>query len=341
MRRRLWIAQATGRPASECAAALAEMGIEEAPALSRRLPHEISTGQAQRVLLAAALLRAPRLIVADEPSASLDGGSFAELVRWLRRLCEQSGTALLLATHDRRLLGELQAEVFACRDGVFEPGPTDATPWPVRPRGDGAEGAPVLAARGLGVRLGGRQVLQDIDLEIRRGEVVALLGESGSGKTTLARVLCGHRRPDAGGVQAPARKTAVQLLFQDALASMTPGRSLGGLLRETSGPGFDAAATAARLGLRDGQLQRTVAELSGGERRRAALLRALSVDPELLALDEPTVSLDRRAAVAVMATTFEVQRQRGLSLLLITHDEELAAASADRVLRLQGGRLCS
>ncbi len=328
--------EATGRTVAECVAALGEMGVDDAAGLLERLPGAISGGQAQRVLLAVAWLRRPVLLVADEPSASLDGDSFAEVRRRLERLREQTGTALLLASHDRRLLADA-ARVLVCEDGAFAEGRPKAMPWPRR-QGRGVAGDELLRLDDVHVRLGARAVLAGVSLRIARGEVVALVGESGAGKTTLARVLLGHRRPAVGQVQRP-RRGAVQMLYQDAAGSLTPGRSIRSLLEETAVPGVDVGALAHRLGLGEGALGRSVEGLSGGERRRAALLRAMAVRPELLVLDEPTASLDRTAALAVMDLILDLQREHGLALLLITHDEELAAAVADRTLRLQGGRL--
>jgi peptide/nickel transport system ATP-binding protein len=333
------IAQATFRSEADAAQALADLGVHDAAALCQRLPHQISGGQAQRVLLAIAFLRAPALVIADEPSASLDGGSYAELLAHLRRLIA-NGSAVLLATHDHRLLRDLAADVYAAQDGRFVPGNAQELSWPIRPEGHGLGSVPVLAAHGVRVAFGSRTVLDGVDFELRRGEIVAVTGESGAGKTTLARVLAGHRTPDAGRVAGPGRATAVQLCCQDATGSMTPGRTLRSLVAEAKAPFFDLDRTAAALRLDPAVADRDAARMSGGERRRATLLRALAVQPDVLVLDEPTASLDRQAAVAVLESLLALQRSRGLALVLVTHDQDLAVAVAHRILAVQGGRLC-
>jgi peptide/nickel transport system ATP-binding protein len=334
------IAQATHRGADAAVQALRELGVDDAPAVAARLPHQISGGQAQRALLAVAFLRKPAVVVADEPSSSLDGGSYAELLVQMRRLID-GGSAVLMATHDHRLLVDLRANVFAVQDGRFLPGSPARAPWPRRQPGLGVGTVPVLAAHAIALAFGGRAVLDGVDFALCRGEVVAITGESGAGKTTFGRVLAGHLRPDRGRVDRPARRAAVQLLFQDALASLTPGRTLRSLLAEAQAPFFDVEATAGALQLPAGVLLRPALRMSGGERRRSALLRALAVQPDVLVLDEPTASLDREAAAAVLEVLLELQRERGLALVLITHDAELARAVADRVLAVQGGRLCA
>lgn len=333
------MAEATGCSPADIVAELERLGVDDAAALVRRRPHEISGGQAQRVLLAVAFLRRPQLVVADEPSASLDGGNFVELVERLRELQARHQTAVVMATHDHRLLTALSARVLGFADGRFLPASPLPAPWPLRGQGHGVGSQDVLAARDVHVRLGERTVLAGVDVGIRRGEIVALIGESGAGKSTLARVLTGHLRPTAGEVVRPPRANAVQLLFQDAPGTLTPGRTIASLLAEAQAPFFQALTTAGQIGLDAAHLARTGDGLSGGERRRAALLRVLAVQPDVVVLDEPTASLDRQTAVQVMQVLLEQQAQRGLALLLITHDEELARTVAHRVLRLQDGRI--
>jgi peptide/nickel transport system ATP-binding protein len=331
------IEQASDRPAAAGVAMLAELGVADAAQVAARRPHAISGGQAQRALLAIAFLRAPALVVADEPSASLGGNSYDELLAHLRALVA-SGSALLLATHDARLLHDLRATVYAWHDGAFVRGAPAPTPWP-RPAAEQL-GPAVLAARGVRHAFGARAVVDGVDFACRRGEVAAIVGESGAGKTTLLRILAGHLRPEAGVVERPARRSAVQLVGQDAFASLTPGRPLADLLAEAHAPGFDPVAGARAVGLPAAALASPRERLSGGERRRAALLRALAVAPDALLLDEPTDALDRDTARHVLDTLLAEQRRRGLALVVVTHDREFAAAVAHTVWLLQGGRLC-
>lgn len=332
------IAVATDKGADDIHAMLARLGVDDAAALCERQPHRISGGQAQRVLLAIAFLREPSVVIADEPSASLDGGSYAELITRLQELVG-NGSALLMATHDHRLLRDLDAQVYALQGDAFVRGNPDQEPWPAKPKED-VGSVPVLSAKGVTVAYGSRKVLDDVDFEQRRGEITALLGESGAGKTTLLRVLAGHLRPDRGTVERPERRSAVQLVCQDAFGSLTPRRRLDGMLAEASAPYFDAGAGASSVQLPEHLLSCTAAEMSGGERRRAALLRALAVQPDVLLLDEPTASLDRSSAAAVIDSLLTMQRSRALALVIATHDESLAAAITHRQLTVREGRLC-
>ncbi|MEM7198929.1 MAG: ATP-binding cassette domain-containing protein [Planctomycetota bacterium] len=333
------LAIASRRARVDVAQALADVGIAEPRLLMRRYPHQISGGQAQRCSLAAAMLRRPALLIADEPTAGLDDAIAKRVLDALAAVRRLHGTAVLVATHDHAVVRALAATpLHFTSGGVFVAGAPALPPWPSRERRAPTARA-VLRCYGLGRRIGGRHwILRDLDLTLAAGEVVAVVGPSGAGKTTLAKLLAQHLRPTTGKVERPAPRAAVQLLFQDAFASLTPGVPVGALVREVAVPGFDLDATAAQLHLTSAHLARPAAALSGGERRRAALLRALAVRPEILILDEPTASLDRATAVGVVALLLAVLQTSGAACVLITHDVGLAEACADRMIRLERGR---
>jgi peptide/nickel transport system ATP-binding protein len=332
------IAEATGQGRDECVRMLGWLGVVEPAAVAARVPAQVSGGQAQRALLAIAFLRQPTLCVVDEATAHLDEATAADVTARLQVL-QRNGCGVLLATHDARLADALGAAVLRCEDGVFAPRAAEPAVWPVRApvAGDAPD---VLVARDVTAGWRGEPVLQDCGLRVGRGEVVAVVGPSGCGKSTLLRALAGQLPLRAGAVERPSRRAAVQLVAQDAFASLTPGAPLRALLAEASSPGFDVVAAAAALALPAAALDRSREQLSGGERRRAALLRALAVQPEVLLLDEPTASLDRATAIQVVAAALQLRRERGTAIVLATHDLELAAAVADRVFALRGGKPC-
>ena len=133
--------------------------------------------------------------------------------------------------------------------------------------------------------------------------------------------------------------TTCTILYQDAFASLTPHLPIEAQIEEIAAEGFGLREETESLLLLAERLEELPGHLSGGERRRAALLRALAVQPKILILDEPTASLDRNTATAVVGTLLEIQRRRRTSMILITHDMELAETVADRVLVMKEGRL--
>jgi iron complex transport system ATP-binding protein len=209
----------------------------------------------------------------------------------------------------------------------------------------------------VGVRLGSREILRGVDLELAPGEVLALVGPNGAGKTTLLRVASGVLRPSAGRVllegqplsalsrRELARAVAVvpqelQIAFGFSVGEVVlMGRSphVGGLGFD-SGPDVEVARRALeRVGIAE-LADRSLLELSGGERQLALVARAFAQEPRLLLLDEPTAHLDLRHRLEVAALVREFARG-GRSALVVSHDLALAARSCDRMVLLAGGRV--
>ncbi|MEV7287487.1 ABC transporter ATP-binding protein [Streptomyces sp. NPDC093252] len=211
---------------------------------------------------------------------------------------------------------------------------------------------PLLGVEGVTVRLGGRAVLDAVDLAVAGHEVVCVLGPSGSGKSTLLRAVAGLQSLDAGRVRlegrdqsgVPAHRREIGLMFQDH--QLFPQRDVGGNV--AFGPRMRGAsrgeqrARVARLlelvGL-PGAAGRAVAELSGGEQQRVALARALAPDPRLLMLDEPLGQLDRSLRERLVGELRELFGRLGTTVLAVTHDQGEAFALADRVVVMRDGRI--
>jgi ABC-type lipoprotein export system ATPase subunit len=211
----------------------------------------------------------------------------------------------------------------------------------------GSESSPVIALRG-------------VSLEVRRGEPVALLGKSGSGKSTLLNLIGGLDRPTSGriiaggsdlarmtGEQLAAyRLTTVGMIFQaynlipsrTALENVELPMVLAGIPPAARRESATAALEAVGLG---GRLGHRPMELSGGEHQRVAIARALVNRPAILLADEPTGNLDSATAGEIMDLLLEHLRREGTTLIMVTHDEELARQAADRIVWLKDGRVLS
>lgn len=213
------------------------------------------------------------------------------------------------------------------------------------------EDRPVVEVRGLRSQFGSQVVHQDLDLDLRRGEILGVVGGSGAGKSVLLNTIIGLRIPQAGQIKvfgedlrraSGRRWIAIErrwgVLFQAGalFSNLTVKENVAAPLFEHSGlPRREiyelAELKVALVGLGPEALGRKPAELSGGMRKRAGLARALALDPELLFLDEPTAGLDPIAAAAFDELILDLQRSLRLSVMMITHDLDTLYTITDRV----------
>ena len=236
---------------------------------------------------------------------------------------------------------------------------TPAVPAPAAAQRDTGKPADdiVIRVKGLRNSFGDQQVHKDVNLEVRRGEILAVVGGSGTGKSVLMRSIIGLQTPDAGEIEVLGQNVAQLdgeaakdlrrrwgVLFQDGalFSSLTVAENIEAPMREFFHLDLElmneiASYKIAMVGLAPLAGPKYPSELSGGMRKRAGLARALALDPQLLFLDEPTAGLDPVGAAAFDALIKLMRDTLGLTVFLITHDLDTLYAICDRVAVLADG----
>lgn len=379
---------------------LEESGIRDAATRARQFPHQFSGGMRQRVLIATALAARPKLVIADEPTSALDVTVQRQILDNIAALTAERGTAVLLITHDLGVAADRAHRIIVMRGGqIVEEGSAAAvlgspqhsytqqliaaapglSPRRLRPslpaKSSTAENglvpsSPLVEAKSLRKvftlprTAGGARTLtavDDVSLEVNRGETLALVGESGSGKSTVARLLLRLDKPTSGSVEfdgvdlASVRgerlrqlRRRFQVVFQSPYASVDPRFSVEEIVAEplrafSEGSPIDRKRRVKEL-LEEVQLPsdyggRRPAELSGGQRQRVAIARALALKPELVVLDEAVSALDVSVQAQILKLLAELQVQESLSYLFISHDLAVVQQISDRVAVMKAGKL--
>ena len=217
---------------------------------------------------------------------------------------------------------------------------------------------PVIRVGALRKSFGAQVVLDGIDLEVRRGEMLTILGRSGTGKSVLLKLIIGLQQPDAGFIEIGGQEIAalpldrlneirkkLGFLFQQAALydSLTVEENVAfPLRRHTALPDGERRARARELLSHVGMerdLEKLPANISGGMKKRVGLARALALDPEVVLLDEPTAGLDPITAAEIIQLIQELRKAHEMSAVVVTHDLRSAEALADRVVLLNEGHI--
>lgn len=328
-------------------------------------PHTLSGGMAQRVAYAAATIGGARILIADEPSKGLDPAAL-DLLADLLASHVSGGGLLLTITHDLRLARRLGGDVLVMREAsAVEHGPAERVlvspshdytrrllgaepahwrfPWQRPPAADHAA-EPLIRAQDVSKSYGDRALFRDLTIDIRPGERWAVTGPSGAGKTTLGNALLRLTGVDRGSVthSTATRGGRLQKLYQDPTLSFPRRVPLAHGLRDVMrrhGVGEDRVRSMLEsVGLPAAILERLPGQVSGGELQRIAVVRAMLPRPVLIFADEATSRLDLATQQATMDIVMSEVADSGCSLLLVTHDRDLADAVTDRRVSLDRGR---
>ncbi len=392
---RLHFPQLTEREAWErVMQALRDVQLPDPETRVHSYPHQLSGGQRQRVMIAMAMACEPDLLIADEPTTALDVTVQREILRLMQALQQRTGMAILFITHDFGVVSEIADRVGVMQRGkLVESGLTQQIiQRPEHPytqqliaalpenlarhehheiHQEAAE--PLIRLSQFRIHFPVRKGLfrkvvdqvravDGVDLEIPRGEILALVGESGSGKTTLGRGILRLTEPTAGEVafddtditrlkrsELRRFRRNMQIIFQDPIASLNPRLSIAAILTEPMkvhgiGASREERVEIARDLLRQVQMDeeslwRYPHEFSGGQRQRIGIARALTLDPAFIVCDEITSALDVSVQAEILKMLLELRRQRGLTLLFITHNIGVVEYVSDRTAVMYQGRI--
>lgn len=305
----------------------------------------LSGGRKQLLALASTLVMQPRVLLLDEPTAQLDPIAARNFLHALFRVNRELGCTVVVATHEPELMVDYATCAFELVDGAVRAVENlgrfkcEAT---LAERGAlcDANAPAAVSARGAWFRYGRDDdwVLRGLDLEVRQGEVHALVGGNGCGKSTLLALIAGTRRAQRGEVRSAI--SAKAMLPQDPKALFAEERVDEELMEWAHIGGYGAdevQAMMGELGVAD-RADLHPYDLSGGQRQMLALGKLLLVHPRLLLLDEPTKGLDRTARERV-AGMIEAARRDGVTVIVSTHDLAFVRRVADRVSLMFDGEL--
>jgi peptide/nickel transport system ATP-binding protein len=353
--------------------------LPEPEKIGYRYPHELSGGQLQRAMVAMAMSCKPDIIVFDEPTTALDVTTQIEVLAAVKEITEKMNKAALYITHDLAVVAQVAHRIMVLRNGrLVEEGETrQLIKHPkekytrellnvrtLREEKSLTDKMDVILEIDdvAATYTGHDMVLENIDLTVRKGRTIALVGESGSGKSTLAKVVTGLLPAIHGSIKFFGKDLPLelknrekedlrrmQMIYQMPDTALNPKQTvrkvIGRPLQFYFGIKGKKAEDRIRDLLRDIELDpdiyidRLTTELSGGEKQRICIARALAAEPDLIICDEITSALDQLVAEGILNLLQDLQNKTDMSYLFITHDLATVKAIADKIVIMLEGKI--
>ncbi|WP_272003270.1 ABC transporter ATP-binding protein [Roseovarius sp. ZX-A-9] len=355
------------------------LGLPDPQEFGNRYPHQVSGGQLQRAMVAMAMACNPDLIIFDEPTTALDVTTQIEVLVAIKDAIRNFDTAALYITHDLAVVSQIADRIMVLRNGqevetgdtrqIIEAPTQEYTRALVTVHHKHDEknhpddrDAEVLVMQNVSASYGsGVKILDDVSITVTRGKTVALVGESGSGKSTAARVITGLLPQDTGTISfqgtplAPSFKDRpkdllrrIQMIYQMPDVALNPRMMIADVIGRPLEFYFDITGEEQRnlvsellgkIELDDSYLDRYPSELSGGEKQRVCIARALAAQPDLIVCDEITSALDPLVAEGILQLLQDLQDELAVSYLFITHDLATVKAISNEIVVMHKGRV--
>jgi peptide/nickel transport system ATP-binding protein len=344
--------------------------------IGERFPHQVSGGQLQRAMTAMAMSCRPDLIIFDEPTTALDVTTQVEVLAAMRNIVEEFHTAAIYITHDLAVVAQMADRIMVLRHGLeVEEAPTremlkepkqdyTKTLWAVRSlaKEESISDDVVLNIRNVDASYSGVvKVLDNVTVRLPRGRTVAVVGESGSGKSTLARAITGLLPPSRGDISFNGKPLPrklrdrdkdtlrrIQMIYQSADTSLNPRQTIRDIIGRPLEfyHGIRGAARDRRVAelldaieLDESYIDRLPTEVSGGQKQRLSIARALAAEPEIIICDEVTSALDQIVQEEILTLLMKLQKDTNVSYLFITHDIATVRAISDEIVVMHQGKV--
>ena len=341
-----------------------------------RFPHQVSGGQLQRAMTAMAMSCRPDLIIFDEPTTALDVTTQVEVLAAMRNIVEQFHTAAIYITHDLAVVAQMADRIMVLRHGLeVEEAPTremlkepkqdyTKTLWAVRKlaKEESISDDVVLRVHAVDASYSGVvKVLDNVTVRLPRGRTVAVVGESGSGKSTLARAITGLLPPSKGDISFNGKTLPralkdrdkdtlrrIQMIYQSADTSLNPRQTIRDIIGRPLEfyHGIKGAARDRRVAelldaieLNESYIDRLPTEVSGGQKQRLSIARALAAEPDVIICDEVTSALDQIVQEEILTLLMKLQKDTNVSYLFITHDIATVRAISDEIVVMHQGKV--
>jgi len=330
---------------------LIELNLPEDHSFLEAFPHEISGGQLQRVVIGIAIAKNPILLIADEPTTSLDSKTTVEILELIMKMVDQRKMSLLLITHDQNIVNKYCDKVLLYHQfNEFEAKPLEKIS---KVQEVSLPKIVLVELKNVNLYLKRRKnnyqpILQNLSISIHRGEILGLVGKSGSGKSSLCKILAGLVKTQYGELSLNCLPYKIQLVQQDPFQSLNPKfnveETIGEVLKQyhrhlsKKALQLKISSILEEVGLSPNYLKRKPFELSGGERQRIAIARSLAVEPELLICDEAVSSLDYPTQKKIIDLLINLNSNRQMAILFVSHDLSLVEFCSN-ILVLDGGKM--